>query len=111
MSKKLVKARVISDAPHLALAIGMIALAPAPIIESLAKALVVDPHPDAVKYAEGEGCPVVKLQTPDQAAAAAALEARIAELQAQLATAADDAAKAPLAAELAAKQAELAELG
>ena len=111
MSKKLVKARVISDAPHLLLAIGMIALAPAAVIESLAKAQVVDPHPDAVKYAESEGCPVVKVQTAEQAAAAAALQARIAELERQLAAATDDAAKAPLAAELQAKQTELAELG
>lgn len=43
-------------------------------------------------------------------AAADALRARITELEQQLASAADEAAKAALSAELAAKQAELAEL-
>jgi hypothetical protein len=71
MSKKLVKSRVISDAPQLGLANGAVLLATAAQTESLAKALIVDPHPSAVKYAEEQGGKEVKLtDAPDEEPAA-----------------------------------------
>jgi hypothetical protein len=111
MSKKLVKARVISDAPHLGLAVGMLVLALPGLVEALAKAQVVDPHPDAVQYAERNGAELVKLKSPEEQAAVAAQQARVTQLEQQLADAPDDAARATLAAELAAQQAKLADLG
>lgn len=65
MSKKLVKSRVISDAPQLGLANGQVLQATAAQTEALAKALIVDPHPDAVKHAEDAGGQLVKLPAPE----------------------------------------------
>lgn len=74
MSKKLVKARVLADMPHLGLVNGMLVHGPAAQIEAMAKANALDAHPAAVKYLEELGVKPVELPEPEASAEAAAGE-------------------------------------
>ena len=75
----------------------------------------LDPHKDALAYANSQGAQVVRstIELAAEAAAAArdALLVKVAELEALLAGATDDATKAAIAAEIDAKRAELRALG
>ena len=59
------KARVIADMPHYGLNNGDILSAEEGAIAALAQAGKVDPHPEAVAYAESEGAAVKSLPEPE----------------------------------------------
>lgn len=65
MSKKLLKARVLSDMPHLNLCNGQIVQGSPAHIQQLAQANAVDPHPAAVKYLEDLGVKPVDLPSAE----------------------------------------------
>lgn len=71
----LVQARVLVDHEPLGLKVGHIAEGTQSQIDSLHVGGIVDPHPDAVAYALGEGARVVSL--PGAEAAAAAAQAQV----------------------------------
>lgn len=99
------QARVLRDVVHHGLKVNDIVEAPAALIKELEADGAVDSKRASVEYARSEGARVVAAgPLPHEA-----VQAEIAELQAQLEAAADD-AKPAIAERLAAKQAELAAL-
>lgn len=78
---KFAQARVLVDNPSLGILCNQIVEGPGDVIAAMAAAGAVDPHPDAVAYAAGQGARVVTLDDPAGAAefAAAAAESQAAE--------------------------------
>jgi hypothetical protein len=61
MAEKQTAARVLCDAPSHGLKAGQVLRAPAGLIKTLTDDGSVDPHPDAVAYAESIGAEVITL--------------------------------------------------
>jgi hypothetical protein len=107
---KLMQARVLVDIAHLGLLVGHIAEGSAACIGDLHKAGAVDPHKEAVAYAQKTKAPVVRVRTPSEQEELAAAQAAVAAAEKALAEETDDKKKPDLAKALKPAQDALADL-